>query len=85
MRLTVYTRSLAACVQCDLTVRELTNLGIPHDVVPGIDTPELAETLEEFKARGLSSAPLVVAHDADGSELDAWAGFRPDKFKPYAA
>lgn len=84
--LTVHTKSLAACVQCDLTVREALKAGLIVDQRPGIDTEERSAELLVFKTEHkLSAAPIVEARDAHGRVIDRWAGFRPDKIKEHAA
>lgn len=89
MTLIIYTKSLSPCNQCDMTIRRAKAESVDYEVIPGIDTPEYADTLERFKALGLASAPIVevVASDdaAPREVLDRWAGFRPDKIKEYAA
>lgn len=73
--LTVYSKP--ACMQCTMTVKELEKLGIPYQVKSLQDDPE---KVEQFKAAGLLSAPVVVP--ADGSA--PWAGFVPEKIHAYA-
>lgn len=72
---TVYSKS--SCVQCTATYRALDNKGVTYQVV---NLEEVhGETVEQFKARGLLQAPIVV------TETDEWAGFRPDKIATIAA
>jgi glutaredoxin-like protein NrdH len=71
---TVYT--LPSCPQCTATKRKLTELGIPFEVVD-LSEPEQADTLVEFKAMGLLSAPIVETVPADGTP-QVWSGYRPD-------
>jgi glutaredoxin-like protein NrdH len=71
---TVYT--LPACPQCTATKRKLTELGVPY-VVVDLSEPEQADTLVEFKAMGLLSAPIVEAAPAGGTP-QVWSGYRPD-------
>lgn len=82
--LTVYTKSLSPCGQCDMTLNVAEKEGVPVVVLPGIDTPEHAPLLAYFKEEhGLLSAPIVEAF-VDGLVVDRWAGFRPDKIKEHA-
>ncbi len=74
--LTVYSKP--ACIQCTMTTKELKKLGIPYQVENMLEHPE---KVEQFKAAGLLSAPVVVP--ADGS--DPWAGFVPEKIHAYAS
>jgi glutaredoxin-like protein NrdH len=62
--LTVYVKP--ACVQCDATKRKLDAEGISYrvaDIMPKVD---------EFKASGHLSAPVVV------TDWGVWSGYRPD-------
>jgi glutaredoxin len=76
-RIIVYSK-LGRCVQCDATKRRLNELGARYDDGEPLDAPEHAELLTAFKTRGFVGAPVVVLLNADGSERDAWSGFRPD-------
>lgn len=60
----------SGCVQCTMTHRKLEGSGIPY---VEFYLEEHPEKVEEFKSRGLMSAPIVITAD------DEWAGFRPDK------
>lgn len=85
--LRIYTKTLSPCAQCDLTVREANKLpDVDVEVYEGIDLPENAALLEAFKSRTapLMAAPIVTLHDDAGNEVDAWAGFIPDKIKAAA-
>ena len=72
--LTVYSKP--ACMQCTMTVKELEKMGIPYQVENMLEHPQ---KVEQFKAAGLLSAPVVVP--ADGST--PWAGFIPEKIHAY--
>ncbi|QWY81862.1 NrdH-like glutaredoxin [Microbacterium phage Honk] len=80
--ITVYT--LPVCVQCKLTKRKLDELGLSYEVAD-LSAPELADKLADFKARGLLSAPIVVAdaRHLDG-DLAEWSGYRPDLLEALA-
>ncbi|UVK59054.1 arsenate reductase [Microbacterium phage Cen1621] len=84
----VYTKVLSRCFQCELTLKELGKLGdaVEVEVYEGIDLPENEQLLALFKSRPvpLLSAPIVTVHDAEGRELDAWAGFIPESIKRLA-
>ncbi|WNT44360.1 NrdH-like glutaredoxin [Microbacterium phage Mabodamaca] len=84
--LTVHTKSLSHCPQCDMTVRVALASGLTVDERPGIDTPERESELLAFKnlPQPLMAAPIVEARDELGRVVDRWAGFRPDKIKEHA-
>lgn len=73
MLITVWT--LPNCVQCEATKRQMTKLGIRHEVMNLEQHPEM---LEEFKAQGLSAAPIVV------TDIKKWSGYRHDKIASLA-
>jgi glutaredoxin-like protein NrdH len=73
--ITVYSKS--SCVQCTATYRALDGKGVTYTVVDLEHEP--VETVEQFKARGLMQAPIVI------TDTDEWAGFRPDKIAALAA
>jgi len=58
------------CPNCDRTQMMLEQRGIDYSIRSFIEEPQL---LDEAKARGFASAPVVIADD------DAWCGLRPDK------
>lgn len=58
------------CPNCDRTAKMLTARGINFTTRSFAEEPEL---LEAARARGFTSAPVVIAGD------DAWCGLRPDK------
>lgn len=70
MKITVWT--LPNCVQCEMTEKTMTKLGIPFEVQSLADNPLI---LEGFKQQGLMSAPIVT------TDTKAWSGFRPDKIQ----
>lgn len=71
---TVYSK--AHCVQCTATYRALDSKGITYTVVDLEAEPQ--ETVDQFKARGLMQAPIVI------TDTDQWAGFQPDKIAALA-
>jgi glutaredoxin-like protein NrdH len=70
---TVYTKS--NCVQCDQTKKQFDKHGVEYNVV---NLEENLEKLEEFKERGLMSAPIVT------TDVKEWSGFRLDKIEGLA-
>lgn len=68
-----------------MTIKTAIREGLVVDERPGIDTEERLAELMEFKSHGLSAAPIVEARNPDGSVIERWAGFRPDKIREYAA
>ena len=73
MLVTVWTKS--ACPQCDMTKKQLTKNGIVFDEMSLEQHPEM---LEQFKALGLLSAPIVV------TDIKKWSGFRLEKINSLA-
>lgn len=59
-----------SCVQCEMTKKLMDRHGIIYDLVDLRDRPEL---VEEFKAKNLMTAPIVV------TDTRSWAGFKPEK------
>lgn len=60
------------CVQCDMTKRQFDKHGVVYSVV---DLASVPEKVEEFKAQGLMSAPIVT------TDVKIWSGFKPAKIK----
>jgi glutaredoxin-like protein NrdH len=73
MQVTVYTTN--NCVQCMMTKKELTKLGVRFDEISLELHPD---KLEEFKAKGLLSAPIVT------TDTKVWSGFQPTKIRSLA-
>ncbi len=65
----------ANCVQCMQTKKQFDKLGIRYDEMALEQHPE---KLDEFKAQGYMSAPIVV------TDRKIWTGFRLDKIKSLA-
>lgn len=80
MGVTVYTKP--RCVQCNATYKTLDGAGIKYE---SLDLSVNPEVLEEMKALGHMSAPVVAIRDADGNLVDSWGGFRPDKIEEHKA
>lgn len=80
----VYTKK--PCPQCDATLRMLDSRGITP-VQIRIDDADGAVILEELKAEGFGSAPVVKilqrGDEGGTSQLDSWAGFDPNKIDQY--
>lgn len=74
MQITVW--STPACVQCMMTKREMDKRGIKYEAK---DLTEHPDKLEEFKAKGLLQAPIVV------TDIKVWSGFRIDKITSLAS
>lgn len=74
MQITVWTTS--NCVQCAMTKKQFDRLGIRYDEMALEQHPE---KLEEFKAQGHLSAPIVV------TDRKTWTGFRLDKIRSLAS
>lgn len=78
--LTVYSKT-TGCHQCNLTKRKLADLGVIDRVkIIYIDQPENADVLENLKAHGLTTAPIVMASypvTFNGETVTEWTGFIP--------
>lgn len=73
MLITIWT--LPNCVQCEATKRQMSKLGIRYEVMNLEQHPEM---LEQFKAQGLSAAPIVV------TDIKKWSGYRHEKIASLA-
>ena len=60
------------CSQCDMTKKQFDKNGVEYVETDLVANPKL---LEEFKAMGFSSAPIVRV----GERI--WSGFNPDEIK----
>ncbi len=70
---TVYSKN--NCMQCNMTKKELTKLGVNFRE---INLDEQPEYIQQVKDLGFSSAPVVK------TVSDIWAGFQPAKLKALA-
>jgi len=70
VQISIYTTS--NCAQCLMTKKQFDKLGIRYDEIALEQHPEL---VEQFKAIGLLSAPIVV------TDIKRWSGFRLDKIR----
>ena len=73
MQITLWTTK--SCVQCESTKKQMNKLGIRYDELALEQHPD---RLEDFKALGHLSAPIVQAGD------QTWSGFRFDKIQALA-
>lgn len=73
IEITVYTKP--ACVQCNATYRKLDNLVLNYQ---SIDVSKHEKDLEFIKNLGYLQAPVVVIK-VNGTMVDHWSGFQPDK------
>lgn len=83
MGITVYTKP--RCVQCNATYMALGTAGVSKESINSIDLSVNPDKLEDLKALGFMSAPVVTIHDDGGALVDSWAGFRPDKIEEHKA
>jgi glutaredoxin-like protein NrdH len=74
MEVTVWTNP--NCVQCDMTKKTMTKLGIEYKEMSLQEHPL---SLDTFKAQGFMSAPIVT------TDTKIWSGFRLDKIKSLAS
>lgn len=73
MQVTVYT--VPNCPQCMTTKRLMDKKGIRYEEVA---LQENLDKLEEFKAQGYTSAPIIT------TDIKIWSGFRFDKIESLA-
>lgn len=73
MKITVWTTP--NCVQCSMTKKQMDKYGIRYEEMALEQHPD---KLEEFKNKGLISAPIVT------TDVKTWSGFRIDKIKSLA-
>jgi glutaredoxin-like protein NrdH len=74
MEITVWTKS--NCVQCDMTKKTMTRLGIEFKEMSLEEHPLVLST---FKSQGFLGAPIVT------TDTKTWSGFRLDKIKSLAS
>lgn len=74
--MTVELLSKPACVQCNMTKRSFDKNGLEYSVT---DLVQDANALALAKELGHMSAPVVLVKDADGTIVDHWSGFQPEK------
>lgn len=73
MQVSIFTTK--SCAQCESTKRQFNKLGIRYDELALEQHPEM---LDQFKALGHLTAPIVQAGD------QTWSGFRFDKIQALA-
>ncbi|AXH46903.1 NrdH-like glutaredoxin [Mycobacterium phage Aminay] len=71
--ITVYTTG-PQCMKCNLTKRQLDNLGAEYVEIRLDQEPEIADRLRE---NGYAIAPVVEVLTPAG--MDRWSDFRPDR------
>lgn len=78
MTITVYSKD--HCMQCTMTLRQFDQHQIPviHE-----DITEEANT-EKAMSLGHRQAPVIIVTDDDGTMIDHWSGFNPDKIRAYS-
>lgn len=73
--LTIYTKP--DCMACEMTQRQLTKAGVEYAV---IDLSQCPDIVDQLRAEGLLSAPVVETPDGQRT-----AGFRPDRIRAIVA
>lgn len=73
--MTVVVYSTPSCMACKMTKRHLEKLGVPYD-----EQPLEGDALDQAKAAGITSAPMVLV---EGKAL--WGGYRPDAIEKLVA
>jgi len=66
--ITIYTNP--QCIQCDMTKKQFDKVGLEYK---SIDLASVPELVEQFKAEGYMSAPIVVTN------IGTWSGFKPER------
>ena len=79
MDVTVFSKP--ACVQCNATYRALDKQGTEYGKV---DVSQDLNALEYIQELGFQQAPVVIYKDSEGTILDSWSGFDPDKIAQLA-
>lgn len=70
-KVTVFTKE--NCVQCNMTKKALDRIAVEYEQVDVTKDPSV---IEELKASGHMSAPVVKVEYSD--HVNMWAGFRPE-------
>ncbi|QIG62578.1 NrdH-redoxin family protein [Sporosarcina phage Lietuvens] len=69
--LTLIKRTTPPCPACTMMQQALDSAGIEYMAV---DIAEQPEAIEQY---GVTSIPVMIVNDADGSEVKRLTGFRP--------
>lgn len=77
LSVTVFSLPHDKCHKCKITASALDKEGIPYEVVDLMDNPEL---VEQFRAEGLATAPIVAVTLGDGASW-TWNDYRHDHIK----
>lgn len=80
--MTIELLSKPRCVQCDASKRSFTNHNLDYKVV---DMTQDEDALALAKGLGYMAAPVIVIRDAEGTIVDHFAGFQPEKIAALAA
>lgn len=73
--ITIYT--LPNCVQCNQTKKEFDKLGVEYNTVDASQSEEGYRFITE--QLGYKAAPVVVVEDDEGTVVEHWSGFQPEK------
>lgn len=73
------------CQPCRLTMRMLDKLGTPYVSRPLDDgSPEAERVLNNARALGMTSAPIVEVRDESGTIVRTLSGYRPAELREIA-
>lgn len=79
--LTLTSYSKPGCVQCNATYRALDKKSMEYSIV---DISQDALAREFTRGLGFMQAPVLVVTAEDGSIVDKWSGFNPNKIEEWA-
>ncbi|GAA2238365.1 glutaredoxin-like protein NrdH [Rarobacter faecitabidus] len=74
--------SKPACAQCDASERGMARRGIRPD--KRRDMSQDSAALQLAIDLGHRQAPVTIVRESDGTIIDHWSGFRPDKIMELA-
>lgn len=73
------------CQPCRLTMWMLDKLGAPYAIRPLDDgSPEAERVLNNARALGMTSAPIVEVRDESGTIVRTLSGYRPAELREIA-
>ncbi|MBO0602733.1 thioredoxin family protein [Sporosarcina sp. E16_3] len=70
-KLTLIKRSIPRCPACTMMQQALEREGVPHVTI------DITEDMDAIAQYGISSIPVMIIEDADGTEIERLAGFHP--------
>lgn len=80
--MTIELLSKPSCVQCTASKRAFDNNGLEYSI---IDMTQDEQALATAKGLGYMAAPVIVVRDSEGTIVDHFSGFNPEKIKALSA